>query len=246
MPRHPPHRSLSVPFSYTHRPGRSGSHGPAGSGVDFPIPQNSICMRFAKNGLASSQKRIRAPRTPRGGQRPANRRPGPRNHPVYQYCYTFVVPRPAAALPAPFSYTHRPGRSGRHGPAGSGVDFPLPQNSSVWVLLKMGSRAPTPGDGSGGRPGPGRAPAGTREALQRRAGRWASPPNPPTLHPKRPTLYRPLLDTLRPAAAALSSKPYPRLPDAECQADQSRGFEPLTFTPTLIAKGLTIRYRLAS
>jgi hypothetical protein len=71
-------------------------------------------------------------------------------------------------------------------------------------------------------------------------------PNPPTLHPKRPTLYRPLLDTLRPAAAALSSKPYPRLPDAECQADQSRGFEPLTFTPTLIAKGLTIRYRLAS
>jgi hypothetical protein len=40
-----------------------------------------------------------------------------------------------------FSYTHRPGRSGPHGPAGSGVDFPIPQNSFVWVLLKMGSRA---------------------------------------------------------------------------------------------------------
>jgi hypothetical protein len=41
----------------------------------------------------------------------------------------------------PFSYTHRPGRSGAHGPAGSGVDFPIPQNSFVWVLLKMGSLA---------------------------------------------------------------------------------------------------------
>jgi len=50
----PPQEFLS-PFSYTHRPGRSGAHGPAGSGVDFPIPQNSFCMGFAKNGLASSQ-----------------------------------------------------------------------------------------------------------------------------------------------------------------------------------------------
>jgi hypothetical protein len=41
----------------------------------------------------------------------------------------------------PFSCTHRPGRSGPHGPAGSGVDFPIPQNSFVWVPLKMGSRA---------------------------------------------------------------------------------------------------------
>ena len=41
----------------------------------------------------------------------------------------------------PFSYTHRPGRSGAHGPAGSGVDFSIPQNSFVWVLLKMGPLA---------------------------------------------------------------------------------------------------------
>jgi hypothetical protein len=39
------------------------------------------------------------------------------------------------------SYTHRPGRSGAHEPAGSGVDFRIPQNSFVWVSLKMGSRA---------------------------------------------------------------------------------------------------------
>jgi hypothetical protein len=42
-----------------------------------------------------------------------------------------------------FSYTHRPGRSGAHGPAGSGVDFPIPQNSFVWVSLEIGSRART-------------------------------------------------------------------------------------------------------
>ena len=41
----------------------------------------------------------------------------------------------------PFSYTHRPGRSGAHGPAGSGVDFSIPQNSFVCVSLKMGSLA---------------------------------------------------------------------------------------------------------
>src|SRR5213076_1921159 len=41
----------------------------------------------------------------------------------------------------PFSYTHRPGRSALHGPAGSGVDFSIPQNSFVWVLLEMGSLA---------------------------------------------------------------------------------------------------------
>lgn len=36
-----------------------------------------------------------------------------------------------------FSYTHRPARSGAHGPAGSWVDFSIPQNSSVCVLLKI-------------------------------------------------------------------------------------------------------------
>ena len=56
---------------------------------------------------------------------------------VYPYC---CFQAPVAALPAPFSYTHRPGRSGRHGPAGWGVDFPIPQNSYGCVLQEMGSR----------------------------------------------------------------------------------------------------------
>ena len=46
-----------------------------------------------------------------------------------------------AALASPFSYTHRPGRSALHGPAGSGVDFSIPQNAFVCVLLEMGSLA---------------------------------------------------------------------------------------------------------
>ena len=56
---------------------------------------------------------------------------------VYPYC---CFQAPVAALPAPFSYTHRPGRSGRHGPAGWGVGFPIPQNSFGCVLQEMGSR----------------------------------------------------------------------------------------------------------
>jgi hypothetical protein len=101
----------------------------------FPNPAKLICMGFAKNGLASSQPHGRAPPTRRGAGSRAERRRGSQQVP------SIPLPAPAAALPAPFSYTHRPGRSGPHGPAGSGVDFPIPQNSFVWVSLKMGSRA---------------------------------------------------------------------------------------------------------
>jgi hypothetical protein len=52
-----PGAALPAPFSYAHRPPFSGARGPAGSWADFPIPQNSLCMRFAKNGLAGSQPR---------------------------------------------------------------------------------------------------------------------------------------------------------------------------------------------
>lgn len=56
---HPPHRAaVCLPSSsHTHRPGRSGAHAPAGCGAKNRIPQNSICMGFAKNGLASSRPR---------------------------------------------------------------------------------------------------------------------------------------------------------------------------------------------
>ena len=81
----------------------------------FPNPAKLVCMGFAKNGLASSQPHRRAPRTRRGA--------GSRAEPPQPWKPTvpsIPLPAPAAALPAPFSYTHRPGRSGLHGPAGWG------------------------------------------------------------------------------------------------------------------------------
>lgn len=74
------------------------------------------------------------------------------------------------------SYTHRPGRSGAHEPAGSGVDFRIPQNSFVWRWLKMGSRARTRGE----RPAPTAACPGRR---------CRGAPVRPTLDPGRPALY---------------------------------------------------------
>jgi hypothetical protein len=74
-----PPQGLPAPsLSHTHRPPFSGAHGPAGSWVDFPIPQNSFCMRFAKNGLAGSQPpkvaRARASQATSGaGQAPCGR-----------------------------------------------------------------------------------------------------------------------------------------------------------------------------
>jgi hypothetical protein len=70
-----PPQGLPAPsLSHTHRPPFSGAHGPAGSWVDFPIPQNSFCMRNAKNGLAGSQPpRWRQSLPRRGGAVPAKR-----------------------------------------------------------------------------------------------------------------------------------------------------------------------------
>ena len=158
-------------------------------------------MGFAKNRLASSQTSNRAPRTPHRGQNRPECRPGPWANPAYQN--TVVVPRPAAALPAPFSYTHRPGRSGSHGPAGSGVDFPVPRISFVWVLLKIGSRAhrraiahPEP---HGHGPWTG--------CLRRRA----SPPDRPTLYPNAPALDRSRHPPRAPAGLPYTARP-PRAP----------------------------------
>jgi hypothetical protein len=200
----PPTGACSVPFSYTHRPGCSGAHGPAGSWVDFPIPQNPICMGFAKNGLASSQPRRCAPRCRRGVLRRPERRTGPRDHPVYPYCCSQA---PAAALPAPFSYTHRPRCSGRHGPAGSWVDFPIPQNSFVCVLLKMGSRARNHAAAPGGPPRPGLPRA--RPAAAPQGGGWAPRAAYPT---PRPTYPMPRPAYPAPRAAYPTPRRPPRTP----------------------------------
>lgn len=129
---------------------------------------------------------------------------------------------PTGACFVPFSYTHRPGRSGRHGPAGSWVDFPIPQKSFVWVLLKLGSRAPTRGGGTGGPPGPGPAPACPRQPCGVALGGGRAPPTclpytptglpytaPPALHPLAPKRLPPRPPTLHPAGLPYTQVAYP-------------------------------------
>jgi len=163
----PPLAALPPPFSYTHRPGRSGAHEPAGSGVDFPIPRNSFVWVSLKMGSRASKHAG----VGRGPARSWVWAPQPSGAEASRCCLLCL---PLAALPPPFSYTHRPGRSGAHEPAGSGVDFPIPRNSFVWRLLKMGSRARTRGE----RPAPTAACLGPRC--------WGAPVR-PTLYPGLPT-----------------------------------------------------------
>ena len=121
---------------------------------------------------------------------------------VYPYC---CFQAPVAALPAPFSYTHRPGRSGRHGPAGWGVDFPIPQNSFGCVLQEMGSRVCRRVVSRQGPRGECGMPAGQARAVY---------PVPPTLYrpPKPSTLYRP------PKPSTLYRPPRTALPEPPSQA----------------------------
>lgn len=85
-----------------------------------------------------------------------------------------------------FSYTHRPGRSGPHGPAGSWAHSRIPQNSPGCVRLKMGSRARSHADSPGRAPQRPPAPGGGAWVA---AGPWARGPDSPTLHPDSPTLH---------------------------------------------------------
>ena len=167
--------------------------------MDFPIPQNSFWCVLQKMGSRVCRRAI-SRHGPRGEcGMPAVPRRGPgtsryTNPAVYPYC---CFQAPVAALPAPFSYTHRPGRSGRHGPAGWGVDFPIPENSFGCVLQKMGSRARRRATSRHGPRGECGMPAGQARAV------YPGPPTqdrPPSrlpctdLRPKHPnpsTLYRP-------------------------------------------------------
>ena len=60
------------------------------------------------------------------------------NPAVYPYC---CFQAPVAALPAPFSYTHRPGRSGRHGPGGE-CGMPAGQARAVYPSPSTPDRPP--------------------------------------------------------------------------------------------------------
>ena len=104
--------------------------------MENATPQNSICMAPPKNGLASMQKSKNLPSRPKvptlSGARPSNHAGGAAHlnqttaHPLQ------------AALPAPFSYTHRPVCSVAHEPAGSWVENATPQNSIYMAPPKDG------------------------------------------------------------------------------------------------------------
>jgi hypothetical protein len=143
--------------------------------------------------------------------------PRPRGNPAYRCC---CPQAPAAALPAPFSYTHRPGCSVPHGPAGSRVNLSIPQNSFAWVWLKMGSRArgcadarhgvPPPWPPRPARPAPRRsAPDPPTLDLSRPAYPRPAPPDPPTLDLSH---LRPQPAYPRPACPSRPAYPRPRLP----------------------------------
>ena len=179
----------------------------------FANPAKLICMGFAKNRLASSQKRILAPRTTRGGRSRAQSRPGPRNHPVYQYCYTFVCSQ--AGRCSARSFLIYPPAGAQWPPRPGGLLGGLPDPAK---LIRMGFAKNRLASSHtrrwrGRSPGAWESARGHAAAVQRRPGRWASPPaclpctptglpcTPsrlpcialpprPTAPPRQPTLYK--------------------------------------------------------
>ena len=125
-----PAAALSAPFSYTHRPGRSERHGPAGSGVSCPIPQNPLCMCFAKNGLASSQPRHLGPRAPRLALAPGGPNSPTLHLPAAPPGLALTSPKPPT-LHLPYTYPttpHQPSTSRlpNHLPYTSRPAYPIP------------------------------------------------------------------------------------------------------------------------
>jgi hypothetical protein len=142
--------------------------------VDFPTPQNSFVCVSLKIGSRARKRTQSAPQTGEEARASARGTRGFGTKPAIQ---SPAVPSARAALPAPFSYTHRPGRSGAHGPAGSGVDFPTPKNPSVCVSLKIGSRARSHTQSAPQSARPGRAAADLRRRLCTTLGARAAAPS---------------------------------------------------------------------
>ena len=136
------------------------------------------------------------------------------------------VSRTLAGLPALFSYTHRPVRSGAHGPAGSRVGNQIPQNSSVWVSLKMGSRPPTTRNGP-------RRPRGLGDAAAHPPGGGGGPPG-------RPRAAYPIPQVAYPTPRA--AYPTPRPPNAAAPGGlpDTSPQTPAPNPPTLYPSRLTL------
>jgi hypothetical protein len=152
--------------------------------VENATPQNSICMAPAKNGLASMQKSKNLPSRPKvpptlSGARPSNHAGG-----AARLNQTTAHPL-QAALPAPFSYTHRPVCSVAHEPAGSWVGNATPRNSIRMAPAKDGLASMQKSNNLPSRPHFRRAAPGRPSQPT-----YPTPasPNAPTLHLAQPNL----------------------------------------------------------
>jgi hypothetical protein len=137
-----------LPALLTYRPTRAQCHARAGGLLgEFLNPAKLICMGFAKNRLAATRPQERPARSLqqvlRCAQRALHCSPMTSSK---QSGTRGLAPGAGYTLLALSSYTHRPGRSAAHGPAGFWASFSIPQNSFVWVSLKIVSRSPGPGD----------------------------------------------------------------------------------------------------
>ena len=144
-------------------------------------------MGFAKNGLASSQKRNRAPRTPRGGQRPAKRGRGPRNHPVYHCCYTFDCSQAGRCSARSFLIYPPTGAQWPARPGGLWGGFPNPAKLICMGFAKNGLASSQKCKSRGV------FPWAWVSALRARGGPAHLPTDLPYTAPNRPTLHLPPL-----------------------------------------------------
>jgi hypothetical protein len=112
----PPAGALLLP---SHIPTGRGAVGRTARRAEGWISQSrkshfgAFCKKWARE-LAGEHFRATDPAESAGCQQC---RAGPQSQPACQYCL-LLFPGPRRRSASPFSYTHRPGRSGRHGPAG--------------------------------------------------------------------------------------------------------------------------------
>lgn len=149
----------SALFSYTHRPGCSAAHGPAGLSARNPIPQNSFCMRFAKNGLTANTTANSSTNSTKASTRASQ--------PSRSCRGCLLLRRLGCSCLRCLLFSHIPTDQGAVAAPGRRAYGPETQSRKthcVWVSLKMRSR-PSP-----------------QQALPYTP-RLTTPPNPPTLHP---------------------------------------------------------------
>jgi hypothetical protein len=218
LPRHPPRRAgVSLFFSHTHRPGRSGAHGPAGSGVDFPTPQNSFVWVSLKIGSRARKRTQSAPQTGEEARASARGTRGFGTKPAHSIASCALCPSRLAR-----SFLIYPPTRAQWGARAGGLwgGFPDPEKPICMRFAKNRLASSQPHTkctsiraARAGCRGPAAAPL-------HHSGGACGRPKPPTLYPWSPTLYPPSRAAPRypptrpPYTLAQPAYPIPALPGA--------------------------------